>query len=825
MYQQQAGYLLLAALSLCFILSPALRAQELVWAKRAGATSEDEGNGIAVDGAGNSYVTGAFEGSAIFGAGETNEITLTGTSFEIFVAKYDASGDLVWAKRAGGTSADFGVRIALDGAGNSYVTGGFGGSATFGLDETNQTTLVGAGGNEIFVAKYDASGDLVWAKRAGGTSGDFGIGIAVDGAGNSYVTGFFEVSATFGAGETNETILTSAGNRDIFVAKYDASGDLVWAKRAGGTIADFASGIAVNGSGNSYVSGQFAGSATFGVGETSETTLTTAGGRDIFVAKYDASGDLVWAKRAGGTGADSASGIAVDGADNSYVTGDFAGSATFGAGETNETTLPSAGAPDIFVAKFGLGVPTLTSLSMPIALLGGAGFTLTLNGVDFVAGSVVEFDMVARATTFLDTMTLTVPVTMGDLATIQTFSVQVVNPGPGGTSLALPLAVENPAPTLALLDPPIASVGDAAFTLTVNGNNFVSSSVVEFNGGARATTFVDPFTLTVPVTMGDLATIQTFSVQVVNPGPGGGTSLPLPLAVENPAPTLTSLSMPIALLGGPAFTLTLSGVDFVSSSVVQFDGVPRATTFLDTMTLTVPVTMPDLATIQTFLVRVVTSGPGGGPSGALPLAVENPAPTLTSLSMPVALFGGAGFTLTLNGADFVPGSVVEFDGVPRVTTFLDTMTLTVPVTMPDLATIQTFSVRVVTPGPGGGTSGALPLAVENPAPTLTSLSMPIALLGGAAFTLTVNGAGFVPGSVVEFDGVPRATTFVDPDDVDRACHDARSGDDSDLLGERGDVGAGRRHIGGVAAGSGKSGADADVTEHAHRVFRRRRLHA
>ena len=97
------------------------------------------------------------------------------------------------------------------------------------------------------------------------------------------------------------------------MAKYDASGDLVWAKRAGGTIADFASGIAVNGSGNSYVSGQFAGSATFGVGETSETTLTTAGGRDIFVAKYDASGDLVWAKRAGGTGADSASGIAARG--------------------------------------------------------------------------------------------------------------------------------------------------------------------------------------------------------------------------------------------------------------------------------------------------------------------------------------------------------------------------------------------------------------------------------------------------------------------------------------------------------------------------------
>ncbi len=356
MYRQKARYLLLAALSLCLSLqmSPALRAQDLVWAKRAGGTSSDSGAGIALDGAGNSYVTGAFIGSATFGPGETNETTLTSAGDDdIFVAKYDASGDLVWAKRAGGTGFDAGIGIAVDGSGNSYVTGFFQGSATFGPGETNETTLTSAGISDIFVAKYDASGDLVWAKRAGGTSRDSGEGIAVDGSGHSYVTGYFEDSATFGPGETNETTLAGAGDRDIFVAKYDASGDLVWAKRAGGTSFDGGGqGIAVDGAGNSYITGRFQGSAAFSAGETNETTLTSAGISDIFVAKYDASGDLLWANRAGGTSTDFGSGIAADGAGNSYVTGGFADSATFGPGETNETTLTGAGGNDIFVAKY-----------------------------------------------------------------------------------------------------------------------------------------------------------------------------------------------------------------------------------------------------------------------------------------------------------------------------------------------------------------------------------------------------------------------------------------------------------------------------------------
>jgi hypothetical protein len=138
----------------------------------------------------------------------------------------------------------------------------------------------------MFVAQYDSNGALQWVKRAGGSGTDSGLGIAVDGSGNSYVTGFFSVSATFGQGQANQTTLTSAGDRDVFLAKYNSSGLLQWAKRFGGSGLDQGMSVAVDGLGNSYVPGFFDGSATFGQGEVNQTTLNSAGGIDIFVAKF-----------------------------------------------------------------------------------------------------------------------------------------------------------------------------------------------------------------------------------------------------------------------------------------------------------------------------------------------------------------------------------------------------------------------------------------------------------------------------------------------------------------------------------------------------------
>ena len=223
----------------------------------------------------------------------------------------------LWARNAGGSSSDYCNSIAVDVNGNSYVTGSFQGSATFG-----STTLTTVGYDDIFVAKLDSNGNWLWARNAGGSSPDFGYGIAVDASGNSYVTGYFGgTTATFGS-----TTLTTNGGYDIFVAKLDSNGNWLWARNAGGGNPDFGYGIAVDASGNTYVTGYIQSTtANFG-----SNTLTNSGSNDIFVAKLDSNGNWVWAKNAGGTKNDYGQGIAIDANGNSYITGYFDTSATFG---------------------------------------------------------------------------------------------------------------------------------------------------------------------------------------------------------------------------------------------------------------------------------------------------------------------------------------------------------------------------------------------------------------------------------------------------------------------------------------------------------------
>ena len=291
------------------------------------------------------------------------------------MAKYGPDGALLWATQAGGSALDFGVGIATSARGDSYVTGNFAGTATFGEGEPNETSLTATGSSDrisdIFVAKYGPDGALQWATQAGGSAQDFGVGIATSARGDSYVTGNFAGTATFGEGEPNETSLTSAGSIDIFMAKYGPDGALLWATRAGGSVGhqappgagglDEVFGIATSARGDSYVTGFFTDTATFGEGEPNETTLTATGSgdriSDIFVAKYGPDGALQWATQAGGGDDDGVGGdddagygIATSARGDSYVTGSFEGTATFGEGEPNETELSSGG---IFVAKYG----------------------------------------------------------------------------------------------------------------------------------------------------------------------------------------------------------------------------------------------------------------------------------------------------------------------------------------------------------------------------------------------------------------------------------------------------------------------------------------
>ena len=327
----------------------------LRWAKRAGGTGGDQGNALTVSASGDIYLLGAFSASATFGPGEANEAVLTslGSVSNLYVAKYNPDGVLQWVKQAGGEeSNDHAGDIAVDAMGSSYVTGYFNESTTFGAGEANEATLTSAGSLDIFVVRYDANGQIHWSRQIGGTGVDLALGLALDASGNSYVTGYFEETVTLGAGEANETVLTSVGARDLFIAQYDAEGMLVWAKQAGGTGGDLGSDLAVDASGHSYVVGQFEGTATFGAGETQETTVTSTGANDVFVAHYDTNGMLVWASKAGGANGDLGLTLAVDALGRSYIAGQFEEAATFGSGETNETELTTTGARDIFIAQY-----------------------------------------------------------------------------------------------------------------------------------------------------------------------------------------------------------------------------------------------------------------------------------------------------------------------------------------------------------------------------------------------------------------------------------------------------------------------------------------
>ena len=201
------------------------------------------------------------------------------------------------------------------------------------------TTLTSAGAYDIFVAKRTPTGAWQWATSAGGSGPDEGAGVTVDASGNVVVIGYFaSPTITFGA-----TTLTNAGGQDIFVAKLTPAGAWQWATSAGGNASDNSTSVAVDSSGSVVVTGNFA-SPTIAFGA---TTLTNMGGQDIFIAKLTPTGAWQWATSAGGNAGDNSTSVAVDSSGNVVVTGFFTSPAiTLGA-----TTLTSNGAYNVYVAK------------------------------------------------------------------------------------------------------------------------------------------------------------------------------------------------------------------------------------------------------------------------------------------------------------------------------------------------------------------------------------------------------------------------------------------------------------------------------------------
>ncbi|MEK7576503.1 MAG: SBBP repeat-containing protein [Patescibacteria group bacterium] len=303
-----------------------------LWARRAGSLADDRAGGVAVDRDGNVLVTGYFAGTIDLGGG-----VLTATGGNIFVAKYSAGGAHLWSESFGPTTTASGYAIsnalAVDGSGNVVVGGLFAGVGDFGGGP-----LSGAGGSDIFVAKYTAAGGHVWSRRFGAASNDNVNGLTVDGGGNVLVTGDFTDTVDFGGGPVSSPVYS-----DMFIAKYTAAGEYLWSKNFGTSfVQETANGIAADANGNVVVTGSIYAALDLGGG-----ILYPNGGKDFFVVKFSATGVHLWSKRAGDSFEDSGVCLTTDAAGNVLATGWFQNVINFGGGP-----LINYGASDTFLVKF-----------------------------------------------------------------------------------------------------------------------------------------------------------------------------------------------------------------------------------------------------------------------------------------------------------------------------------------------------------------------------------------------------------------------------------------------------------------------------------------
>jgi hypothetical protein len=288
--------------SLVLTTSSPNAAPTLDWSNRFGGSSVNTGYDVAVDGSGNVVIAGTFSGSMNPGGG----VLTSAGSYDIFLAKFDASGAHQWSQRFGGAGADMANAVTVDGAGNITMTGYFRAPVSFG------GTPVAGGARDIFVASFDGNGLHRWSRGYGSTRDDEGQDIVADASGNVIVTGHYGGAINFDGG----TAVPVFGSLDAFVLKLDAMGSHQWSKGIGSANPDAGYGVAVDASNHVVVTGIFGSTVNFGGGP-----LTSAGASDAFVVKYGADGVHQWSARLGGANADVGHGVGADANGNVVVTG------------------------------------------------------------------------------------------------------------------------------------------------------------------------------------------------------------------------------------------------------------------------------------------------------------------------------------------------------------------------------------------------------------------------------------------------------------------------------------------------------------------------
>ncbi len=335
------------------------------WAKSIGGTGYDNGNSIAIDTGGNVYVTGSFQGTVDFDPSANTANLVSAGNNDIFIAKYSANGNYIWANRIGNTNSDVGEHIALDASGNIYITGVLP-AGTVDFDPSASTANISAyqSSGDMFIAKYNSNGNYIWVKSLtlsiNNAWPDNHInGITIDKGGNICVTGQFTSTVDFDPSASSAIIINYNGNNDIFIAKYTANGSYLWAKSIGPLLIvvpayeNVSTSLAVDTSGNFNITGSFGGVVDFDP-SANTANLGSAGTGNMFIAKYSANGNYIWANAINGIASNNVAysyGIALDMSTNVYVTGSYQGTVDFDP-SANTAYMVSSGYHSTFIAKY-----------------------------------------------------------------------------------------------------------------------------------------------------------------------------------------------------------------------------------------------------------------------------------------------------------------------------------------------------------------------------------------------------------------------------------------------------------------------------------------
>ncbi len=334
-------------------------------------------------------------------------------------------------------------------------------------------------------------------------------------------------------------------------------------------------------------------------------------------------------------------------------------------------------------------------------------------------------------------------------------------PGDSAVITADATMPDAPLPVAVSIAPTNAAVGALGPTLIVTGTDFVARSIVRVDGDPLTTTFVSALELRAALPTPKLAAAGVLKISVQTSAPGGGVSADVPFEVQNPVPVLTTLSPSSAVADSPATPLTVTGTAFAVGAKVMFDAVNLVVTASSATSITASIPAAQLAgpMAGSHNVTVVNPAPGGGTSGAVSFTVTNPSVvSITTVTPSTAITGAANTPIAIVGAGFVGVSAVSFNGTTITSTYVDGTHLNAVIPASLLVAAGNFNVVVTNPAPGGGVSAPSNFQVQNPLPTLASLTPNTAFYNASDKTITLNGTGFVATTVAKIGALSLTTT-------------------------------------------------------------------